>query len=434
MRARFLKTFKMQPNEARPVLLAFSYFFTLLASYYVLRPIRDEMAMQMGPTLLQQNFFSVFLVMTALVPLFGWITRRFPIGEAISNVYRAFTVLMLVFYVLFEAEGFQSTGVARAFFIFVSVYNLFVVSVFWSFMADIFSTEQSSRFNGLISAGGTLGALAGPAITALSVESVGLKNLILVSAIFLLIAVWCVSVLRKDHSPSADHNLRAVEGNAILGGSVFSGVIDIIRSRYLLAICVFLFLYAILSTFLYGFSTELFPKYFPDPNQRTKFLAEIDIAVNVVSLLGQFFIFGKSIGRWGRKFGLIFLPLLSCVGFLLFGLTESFLMLLGFAILRRAGEYAISKPTRETLFNVLPASQKYRAKNVIDTLVHRTGDVASSSLFGILHSTGMPLPIFSLLAAGFSLVWLGNSIWLSQHAEVLWLEAKAHAGELGVHT
>ncbi len=427
------KFFKIKDEELHAVLISFTYFFCLLASYYVLRPIRDEMSMQLGSKSLQENFFSVFVVMMILVPVFGWITKNFPRGAVLPRVYVFFGATLFLFYLMFNSQGVQSEWVAKSFFVWVSVYSLFVISVFWSFMADIFTTEQSSRINGFISAGGTLGALAGPLITALMVDVIGAKYLVLVSCGFLTLAILSVQLLRRESSNQVGEQVSKIESSHGFGGSIFSGLGDIIKSRYLLGICVYLFFYTILSTFLYGMSTDLFPQVYQDPTQRTKILAQLDLAVNFLSLLSQFFLFSRIIGKYGRRIGLLVLPILSIAGFLLLGFSQSIQILLAFAILRRAGEYSVAKPTRETLFNVLPAEQKYRAKNVIDTLVYRTGDVSSASLFAGFQKVGLGLTGFSFLSSAIALVWVINAFWLGGKAEELLAEAKSHSNEPGVH-
>ncbi|MEY4616623.1 MAG: hypothetical protein RJB66_1583 [Pseudomonadota bacterium] len=428
------KLLKIKKDERTAVFFSFLYFFSVLASYYVLRPLRDEMSMQMGSAHLQNNFFTVFITMLALVPLFGWLTKKYARAFILPRIYTFCLAVLLIFYFLFEQGGQQITWLARSFFVWVSVYNLFAVSVFWSYMADIFTTEQSSRLNGLISAGGTLGALTGPLVTTLFIESVGIKNLLLVSGAFLAVAIFCLQKLRHQSGSRVAAQVDIIEHESGFRGSIFSGLIDIFQSHYLLGICIFLFTYATLSTFLYGISTDLIPKLVTDPLQRTKLLAQIDLAVNLVALVGQFFVFGTLVKKFSRGVALVLLPFLSVVGFALFGLTENLWALMGFAVLRRAGEYSISKPTRETLFNVLPPTQKYRAKNVIDTLVHRTGDVLSVSVFAVLQKLGLTMQSFSILSIGLSILWALNSLWLAKKADTLLREARAHKHEPGVHT
>lgn len=435
LKMRILDFLKIKKGETKIVFFSFLYFFSILASYYVLRPIRDEMAMELGSSELQGNFISVFLVMLGLVPLFGWLTKRFHRSYILPRIYAFFILNILCFYWVFEANGYQMAGIARIFFTWVSVFNLFVVSVFWSFMADLLKTEQSARLNGLISAGGTMGALLGPTLTASLIEPLGAKNLLLVSGFFLGVSIYCLNQLKikkqfSRQTPEPEHDQRPIKegqqdsSSKISGGSqsgfkgpVFAGLQEILRSPYLIGICLFMIFYSILSTFIYGISTELMPKVYTDPIARTKVLAQIDLAVNLVALGSQFFIFNKFIGRFGRIWGLLYLPLLSAVGFFLFGWSESLKVLILFGVLRRAGEFAISKPTRETLFNILPTEQKYRAKNVIDTLIHRTGDVLSIFIFGLFRSG--EIVFIAGIGGLLSLAWIANSLWLGRRAEAL---------------
>ena len=431
--SQWISILGLRRDEARTVFLSFAYFFCLLASYYILRPIRDEMSMQLGQDKIQGNFLSVFLVMLLMVPLFGWITKKYSRAVALPWIYGFFAINLLIFYFFFRATGLQTEWVARIFFVWVSVYNLFVVSVFWSYMADILTTEQSTRLNGLISAGGTLGALTGPLLTAFMVETLGLRNLVLGSSFFVLLAVYCIQRLRHESGTNIASQITAIEAESGFKGSIFSGLQILLRDSYLLGICLFLVAYATLSTFLYGLSVELIPQMYPDPVGRTKFLAQIDLAVNLVALVSQFLLFSPLVRRFGRTAGLLVLPILSLLGFVLFGITASVVVLIIFGVLRRATEYSIAKPTRETLFNVLPPVQKYRAKNVIDTLVHRGGDVFSVSVYSLFQKAGMGPIGFSVVSILISVVWIGNSLWLGRRADQLLVEAQSKANEPGIH-
>lgn len=419
-----LSFLKIREDELHSVAFSFLYFFSILGSYYVLRPLRDEMAMQLGPNNLHESFLTVFLVMCAIVPMFGWLTRSFPRALILPWIYLFFAVNFVVFYLLFRVDGLQIRWVARTFFVWVSVYNLFVVSLFWSYMADIFSTEQAERLNGFISAGGTLGALLGPLLTASLVESFGVKNLILLSGVFLCLAIFCIFRLKKESGTRVALRIQKIEFASGFRGSIWSGLRDILLSSYLVAICGFLILYSLLSTFLYGISTEMIPRSFPDSLQRTKVLAQLDFTVNVVALLSQVLIFNGFIDKYGRRAALVFLPVLSIVGFTILSVSESIAALFVFGILRRAGEYSIAKPTRETLYNVLPASQKYRAKNIIDTMVHRFGDASSASLYSFFQKMNWGSHGISALSVLLSGLWCVVAMWLGKKAEQLLRDAE----------
>jgi AAA family ATP:ADP antiporter len=322
---------------------------------------------------------------------------------------------------VFEAGGTQSAAVARVFFVWVSVFNLFVVSVFWSLLADVFTTAQARRLYGFIAAGGTAGALAGPSLTAAFVTVVGAKGMVLVSAGFLVLAM--VAVVQLARWASATGAIDVAEAQAPLTGSIWSGVTDLVRSPYLFGICLFLFLYSLLSTFLYFQQAELVPAAIADSAERTRLLALVDVTVNVLTLALQVFAFGALMQRLGTTFLLAAMPVVAVVGFALLAWHPVLATLVVFGIARRAGEYAISKPARETLFNVLPAEQKYKAKNVIDTLVHRFGDTSSSWIFAGLRGIGFTSTAISWIAVPIALVWLAVALALGRAARARQREA-----------
>jgi AAA family ATP:ADP antiporter len=411
---------RAEPHELAAALWSFVYFFALLAAYYVLRPIRDEMAIQVGQASLHEIFGLVFVTMLAVTPIFGWLTGRFPRKQLLPWLYGFFILNLLGFFVVLEAGGEQSPLVARAFFVWVSVFNLFAVSVFWSLMADLFTTAQAKRLYGFIAAGGTAGALTGPSLTAGLVVLIGAKGMVLVSAAFLVVVIVAIFQLRRWAQPTGAAG-ESVE--APLSGSIWSGIGDIVRSPYLLGICLFLFLYSLLSTFLYFQQTELVPAVVNSSAERTRLLATVDVVVNVLALLIQVAAFGTLIGRLGTTALLVAMPAIAIVGFAVLALHPVLATLVVFGVIRRAGEYAISKPARETLFNVLPAEQKYKAKNVIDTLVHRGGDASSTWIFAGLRTLGMSSQAMTWLAVPISGLWLAVALLLGRAAQARQAEA-----------
>lgn len=432
MKSLLLRTSRATVQELGAVVWSFVYFFALLAGYYVLRPIRDEMGLQLGPGVLQQLFTWVFLAMLLLVPAFGWLTRRFPRRQLLPWLYAFFALNLVGFHMAFEAGGVQRPVLAQVFFVWVAVFNLFVISVFWSFMADLFDTSQAKRLYGFISAGGTLGALAGPLLTASLVRPLGARPLLLVSAGFLGVAIVAILRLRAWARRTGATGQGADGGEQHgLKGSVFGGLVDVLRSPYLRGLCVFLLGYTVLSTFLYFLGAEVIPKAISDSAERTQLLAQVDLAVNVLALVLQLLAFKGLITRLGVRFVLGLLPVVSIVGFVVLAASWPALgVLVAFGIVRRAGEYALTKPARETLFNVLPPEQKYKAKNVIDTLVHRTGDTASAWAFtGLraLDATSVQIASLSALLAG-GWWWVSQS--LGRRAEALQGEAAAREAQV----
>jgi AAA family ATP:ADP antiporter len=347
--------------------------------------------------------------MLVVAPVFGWLTRTFPRRRLLPWLYAFFVANLLGFYVAFAPGGSQAGLIARVFFVWVSVFNLFAISVFWSFMADLYDTAQAKRLYGFIAAGGTAGALTGPALTALFVTLVGAKGMLLVSAAFLCVAIVAILFLRAWAERTGAVG-TAVE--APIGGSIWAGLTDVVRSPYLLGICAFLFAYSLLSTFLYFQQAELIPAVMPDSAERTRLLALVDMAVNLLTLGVQVFAFGALIRRLGTTFMLAAMPVVSIVGFVALALAPGLVVLVAIGILRRAGEYAVTKPARETLFNVLPVEQKYKAKNVIDTLVHRFGDTSSSWVFAGLKAAGLSLVAMTWLAVPIAAAWFAVAMWL----------------------
>jgi len=410
MQRTLVRLTRARPHELRASLWAFAFFFALLAGYYVLRPIRDEMAVQVGQAGLSALFTWVLVSMLVMTPVFGALAARIPRKRLLPWLYAFFVANLLVFAVVLHPGNAQSPLVARVFYVWVSAFNLFAVSLFWSFMADIFDTAQAKRLYGFIAAGGTAGALAGPSLTALLVTVVGVRGMVLVSAAFLVVAI--VAILKLRGWAEANGIAAPAREEAALGGSALAGIGDVLRSPYLLGICLFLFCFSLLSTFLYFAQTGLVPAAIHDSASRTRLFALVDLVVNVLAMLLQVFAFGALIERAGTTATLALMPAIAIVGFAIFAADPVLPTLVVFGVVRRAGEYAVSKPARETLFNVLPAAQKYKAKNVIDTVVHRGGDTASSWIFNGLRAAGVSLPAMAWMAVPVAALWCGGAIAL----------------------
>ncbi len=412
---------QVKPAEQAALLLSFLYFFSLLAAYYIIRPVRDEMAVQVGVGNLQWLFSGVFLTMVALIPVFGWLAARLPVHRLLPLVY-GFFALNLVAFNLVLAAGVPSAAVAPFFFVWVSVFNLFVVSVFWSFMADLFSTEVSRRLFGFISAGGSLGAIAGPGLTTLLAPAIGIPNLLLVSAALLVAAIGCILALLRIGERRPEGLQRFLRTSEQTGGerpSLWIGVERILRSPYLIGICIYLVCYTLLGTLLYFAQITLVPELVPTSEARTRLFASVDLTVNILTLSIQFLLTGRLLARLGVTPMLAALPLVSIGGFAAFGLAPILPVLVVLGVLRRAGEFAITKPTRETLFTVLPKEEKYQAKNVIDTVIHRAGDAASSWIAAGLTALGLSISGMAFAAVPVALLWLATGLFLGRRHEAM---------------
>lgn len=410
-----LRSVQVEPGEVTALLWSFSYFFALLCSYYIIRPMRDEMGILGGVENLQWLFTGTLVAMTAAIPLFGWVSSRFPRRRFLPYVYGFFILALLLFYLLMDKQR-ASPAVARAFFIWASVFNLFVVSVFWSFMADIYTNQQARRLFGFIAAGGTVGALSGPALTTLLVQPLGARNLLLISALLLFWAIFCIARLSKwsEKHPTDQHAPAATDDNRALGGGIWAGISLVVRSPYLLGICLLMLLFTTLATFLYLMQAQIVRDAFADSAQRTAVFAAIDLAVNGLTLLLQLFLTSRLIQWFGLATVLAIVPLLLSAGFGLLGVAPVLVVLLVVQVIRRAGNYAIMRPAREMLYVVLTREEKYKAKNLIDTLVYRTGDAVSAWIYTGMRSLGMNLAGIALIAVPLALVWAGIAFSLGR--------------------
>ncbi len=407
----------VKPGEWRPLLWSFSYFFALLCSYYIIRPMRDEMGIAGGVENLQWMFSGTFVVMLAAVPLFGWLTRNFAPRRFLPYVYWFFIGNLLLFFILFQS-ALAHIYVARAFFIWASVFNLFIVSVFWSFMADTYSNAQAKRLFGVIAAGGTAGALAGPALTVTLVGPLGPNNLLLISVVFLIWAIVCIQRLTiwRSSTSGADDPDRITETSRPLGGSILAGVRLVWHSPYLIGICMLMLLFTTLATFLYFQQAHIIQN-IDDPARRTALFAAMDFAVNALTLVIQIFLTARIVEKFGLGWTLALIPLLLVAGFLLLGILPALWVIVTVQVLRRAGNYAIMRPGREMLYVVLDKEEKYKAKNFIDTVIYRGGDAASAWLYTGLLAIGLSGAGIALAAVPLTGVWAWISYQLGRRQE-----------------
>lgn len=430
------KLVDVEAHEQATLAWAFVYFFCLLCSYYILRPIRDAMGISAGVEGLQVLYLVTIVAMLALVPLFGWLTSRWPRRQFLPVIYLFFIVNLVLFYLAFNWLG-ESTVLAQGFYLWVNVYNLFVVSVFWSFMADVFTDAQAKRLFGFIAAGGSAGAIAGPTITSTLIGIIGQQSLMLVSALFLVFAIVCISrIVRADaemgeieetlHPEIAQSEKENKE--QVLQGGLWAGITLVARSPYLLGICVLMLCYSILSTFLYFQQVQIIAEYFSDSETRTVMFARVDLVVNVLTIVIQLFVTSKLIRWLGIGKTLAIVPVVLALGLLILGLAPSLgismlVVVISLQVVRRAGYYSIINPAREALYVVLSRTEKYKAKNFVDTSVYRGGDAIAAGLSGILRSAGFSIANIAFMAVPLALIWAGASLWLGRkHDEMTKLE------------
>lgn len=394
----------IEPYEMRAVILSMLFFFLLFASYSIVKPVRDAMGTVYGMGNIQELFTGTFIASFLFAPLYAGLASRIKLSTFLPWVYGVVAVSILAFYLWFEAEPSNDRHVAAAFYIWVSTFNMLIISVFWTFMADIFSRTQAMRLFGFVAAGGTAGNIVGPLLATTLAQSVGNTNLMLISAMGFTLTAVLVSMLAKEKQRMIESGVDAQRTTLDhrLAGNPFDGFKLLFRSKYLLLLALFLLLMTWISTIVYIQLGELITKAFSSREARTQAYATIDLLVNSIAVFIQLFGTGRLISRFGVTTGLLLNPVIMVVAFLAVVFSPVLLVLGGLQVIRRVAEYAIAKPTREMLFTVVDQESKYKAKNVIDTVVYRFGDVTSAWVSSLILPHGVGgLAIFGVIVSAF---------------------------------
>ena len=423
----FHRTVDVKPDEVQALLWSCIYFFCVMSAYYVIRPIRDEMGVAGGVEHLPWLFTGTLAGMIVLNPPFSALVTKLPRVRFVSITYRFFILNLFIFYLLLHSTTeAPNIWVGRVFYIWTAVFNLFVVSVFWAFMADTFTSSQGRRLFGFIGAGGTMGGILGSGITTALVERLGPTHLLFVSMFLLEVAVQSVRRLSKLSERSGDQlSIRFAE--APIGGKVLAGLTQVWRSPYLLGICAYMFLFTILSTFLYFEQANIVARTFTNRAARTALFAQIDLWVNILTLSTQVFLTHRIVKTLGVAITLTLVPILTVIGFSTLGFLPALSVLVVFQVLRRSGNFAVARPTREMLFTVIPRENKYKAKSFIDTVVYRLGDQVGAWTSGVMGFMGLSVAGFAFVAVPISAVWGICGLWLGWKQEDL--AAKPNPGE-----
>jgi ATP:ADP antiporter, AAA family len=389
------------PTERRAAFWSFAYFFFVLAAYYVLRPLRDQMAIAGGTRALPWLFTATFASLLIAQPLYGALVARLPRARFIAVVYQFFAANLAGFWLLLTL-AIEPVWVARVFFVWVSVFNLFAVAVFWSFMADLFDSAQGKRLFGFIGAGGTAGALLGPAITiALSVP-LGPANLLIVAIVLLELALVCVR--RLERCAVAPRGPRGDERP--IGGGAFAALPELVRSPYLLAIAGWVSLLSFGATILYFAQAQVVAAVVQGAGEQTRIFASIDLAVGLLTLATQIFATGKFIERFGTAAAAAALPAVYVVVFAALALSPTLAVVLVLQVMQRWANFAIANPARQVFFTVVGREEKYKAKNLIDVVVYRGSDALYGWMFDSLQALGMKLAAIALCALPAAAGWL----------------------------
>ena len=420
-RRYFFGLVAVRQSEVAALAYAWLYIFAVLMSYYIMRPIRDEMGVAGGVKNLPWLFTGTLIAMLALNVPFAALVRALPRVQFITVTYRFFAANVLLFALaLWLAGPNQTIWVGRAFFIWISVFNLFVVSVFWALVVDTFDSEQGKRLFGFIAAGATVGALVGSFVVVVLARKVPQTALLVGAALLLEVAV--IGVKRLSAQAKIMSRTEAAIADQRVGGSILAGFAQTFASPYLFNTAMFLLLFSLTSTMLYFDVTRVAATAYHDKAARTEFFATIDLAVNILTLGLQLFATGPILRRIGVMLTLALLPAASVIGFGVLALAPSIAAVVAFQVLRRAGNFAIARPTREILYTVVAREDRYKAKAFIDTVIYRLGDQLGAWSNDLLHGVG-PAPI-ALIAVPLSIAWLIESLWLGRRQEKL-----AAAGE-----
>lgn len=402
MTSLFRRIVPVRVGETGPVFLATAYGFAILFAHYILRPVRDEIsAADRGN--LQLLWTAVFLVMLVAVPLYSALVARYSRATFIPVANRFFAFNLLLFFGALTVlpEGARP-WIDRVFYVWQSVFALFVVTVFWGFIADLFRNEQSKRLFGFIAVGSSLGAIAGSGLTAMLAGALPVFALLLLAIVPLEAAAW---IARALHGQAETRTTLNREGGALIGGSILAGFTTVFRSPYLRTIAGFLALMTFASTILYFEQAFLLGEEFVDRGRRTEILAQMDLAVNVITIGTQGFLAAHIIRILGLGLTLAIVPAIAFVGFVSLGVYPLLAVLIVVQVLYRAFRYALAKPAREVLFTVVGREERYKAKAFIDAAVYRGGDLVSGWTYAGLAAAGLTVGAISLVAAPFALVW-----------------------------
>jgi len=417
MPAALLQRFSnIRREELAPVLVAGLFFFCVLTALMVLRPAREALGMQRGMDEIRWLFIGTVVVTLLVNPVFGLLVSRFRRLAFIGATYLFFAAGLLGFYgllTLAPASVGERTG--QVFYVWFSVFNLFATMLFWALMADRFSLEQSKRLFGAIAVGGTLGAIFGPWLASMLARPIGTPALLLVAAAFLVLALgaaWWLVRLRSE-SDAGDHGgALAPDVQSVIGGSAREGFGAVFRSPYLLAICAYVLILAVMATFIYFTRLQMVAALGTDLDLRTAAFARIDMISQVATLVLQAVVTGHLMKRLGASVALALLPLTAALGFIGLAIAGSLAALVAFEASFRAVQRGIMRPARETLFTTVSRAERYKAKAFIDTFVYRAGDVVGAQAEGLLGRLGMGLAALAAFAVPLALVWMALGLWL----------------------
>lgn len=415
--ARFLKLVaKIEAQEVKAVASSFLLVVVLMSAYYILRPVRDAMASDWTDAEVSWLWTLNFFISTAVVAVYGMAVSRFRFRYLVPAMYGIFALTFVIFYVLAYTSA-DRTIIDKSFYVWVSVFSLFHISVFWSFMSDLFNKEQAGRLFSIIAAGASVGGLIGPSIPSFFSASMGTDNLMLLASVMLLIPIPIIFYLQSLKSTELhNEDLELTPPSEPIGGNPFAGFKMFFSNPYLLAIGLFIFLYTGISSFVYFELKNLLSEL--SRVERTAIWAQMDLAVNTLSIATGLFATSRIVGKFGMPVTIALVPILICVGLLVLAISPFLGAVIGLQIIRRAGNYAVTRPAREMLFTRVDRETRFKAKPVIDIVAYRGGDMLMAWLFtGLTQGLGLGLAAVAMVGAGIAALWSIVGIYLGRWFE-----------------
>ena len=406
----------IEDHEVKAALSSFLFVVILMSAYYILRPVRDAMASDWTDAEVSWLWTLNFFLSTAVVAVYGIAVSRFRFQLLVPAMYGIFALTFVVFYALASTSG-DRTLIDKSFYVWVSVFSLFHISVFWSFMSDLFNKEQAGRLFSVIAVGASVGGLIGPFIPSFFSASLGTDNLMLIASVMLLIPIPIIFYLQSlKSSDLGNEDLQLRKSNVAIGGNPFSGFKMFFANPYLLAIGLFIFLYTGISSFVYFELKNLLSEL--SRVERTAVWAQMDLAVNILTIATGLFATGRIVGKFGMPVTIALVPVLLCVGLLILAISPFLAAVVTLQIVRRAGNYAVTRPAREMLFTRVDRETRFKAKPVIDIVAYRGGDMLMAWLFtGLTQGLGLGLAAVAVVGAGIAALWSMVGIYLGRWFE-----------------
>ena len=413
----FLKTAsKVKDQEVKAVIFSFLFVVVLMTAYYILRPVRDAMASDWTDAEVSWLWTLNFFISTAIVALYGVMVSKFRFRLLVPAMYGIFAISFIIFYSLgFAFE--DRTVIDKSFYVWVSVFSLFHISVFWTFMSELFSKEQSGRLFGIIAVGASVGGLIGPSITAFFSVSLGTDNLMLVASIMLLIPIPIIFYLQSLKSKELNNEVLDIPiSNQSIGGNPLAGFKMFFSNPYLLSIGLFIFLYTGISSFVYFELKNLLSDF--SRSERSVIWAQMDLAVNILAISTGLFATGRIVTKFGMPATIAMVPIMICIGLLVLAISPLLGVVMVLQVIRRAGNYAVTRPAREMLFTLVNQETRFKAKPVIDIVAYRGGDMLTAWLFtGLTQGLGLGLAAVAAVGAGIASLWAIVGIYLGKWFE-----------------